>query len=181
MTKSLSIIIGSTRTNRLGKDVAEWVSALAKEQGFDTVELLDLKDIALPAFDAPVPPMYSAVDTHEAKSWAEKIATAEHLVFLTPEYNQSIPSSLKSALDYLSGEWNGKPAAIVSYGYMGGGVHAAAHLRDILTFLKTDLVETSATIQLGDATVVDNAFAAASVTPEETAALQAELKTLADK
>ncbi len=181
MTKTLSILIGSTRTNRLGADIAAWVGEQAKTAGFDTVEFIDLKEIQLPKFDAPMPPMYAALDTPEAKAWAATIAAATHLVVLTPEYNQSIPASLKSALDHLSAEWKEKPSAIVSYGYMGGGKSAASHLRDILAFLKTDLVDTGATIQLGDATVVDNKFTSAGVTPEETDVLQNELRALSEK
>ena len=181
MTKTLSILIGSTRTNRLGADVAAWVGEQAKTAGFDAVKFIDLKAVQLPKFDAPMPPMYAALDSPEAKSWASVIADASHLLVLTPEYNQSIPASLKSAIDHLSAEWVDKPTAIVSYGYMGGGKSAASHLRDILAFLKTNLVDTSATIQLGDATVVDNAFAGAGVTPEETNALQIELRALSEK
>lgn len=181
MTKSLTILIGSTRTNRLGLGVAEWVSEQAKAAGFDAVELLDLKEIALPKFDTPVPPMYAAVDTPEAKAWAQEITAVEHLLVLTPEYNQSIPASLKSAIDYLSAEWKDKPTAIVSYGYMGGGANASKHLREILAFLKTDLVDATAAIQLGDTTVVDGSFASEGATSDEVAALQATLTTLGEK
>lgn len=181
MTKSLSIIVGSTRTNRLGRSIAEWVSEQAQTAGFDSAELLDLKDINLPKFDTPVPPQYAPVDTDEARAWAAKIAATEHLVVLTPEYNQSIPASLKSALDYLSAEWAGKPTAIIGYGYMGGAATARKHLTDILGFLKTDLVADTAAIQLGEATVVDNAFAGSGVTADETAAIQHVLSELAAK
>lgn len=181
MTKTLSILIGSTRTNRLGADVATWVGKQAKSAGFDEVELIDLKDIQLPKFDTPIPPMYAALESEEAKAWGKTIAGTSHLVVLTPEYNQSIPASLKSAIDHLYAEWSNKPTAIVSYGYMGGGKNAASHLRDILAFLKADLVDTNTTIQLGDATVVNDAFAGAGVTPEEIDALQGELRTLSEK
>lgn len=181
MTKSLTILVGSTRTNRIGLGIADWIGEQAKAAGFDTVNLLDLKEIDLPKFDAPLPPMYAAVDTPEAKAWADEIATAEYLLVLTPEYNQSIPASLKSAIDHLYGEWKDKPTAIVSYGYMGGGANAARHLRDILAFLKTDLVGTTAAIQLGDTTVVDGSFAGSGATADEIAALHATLVALGEK
>jgi NAD(P)H-dependent FMN reductase len=50
---------------------------------------------------------------------------------VTPQYNWSIPASLKNALDYLYYEWKDKPAAIVTYGGRGGG-KAADHLSGIL-------------------------------------------------
>jgi NAD(P)H-dependent FMN reductase len=180
MTKSLSIIIGSTRTNRIGRDVAEWVADIAKTEGFDTVELLDLKDESLPKFDAPVPPMYAAVDTPEAKAWAAKIDAAEHLLVLTPEYNRSVPASLKTAIDNVYGEWNAKPTAIVSYGYIGGGANAAKHLRESLEFLKTDIVAETAALQLSEE-IVQDGFSGEKVADTDKAALRATIATLANK
>jgi len=181
MTKSLAIIVGSTRTNRLGRSVAEWASELASQHGYDNVELLDLKEINLPAFDAPVPPMYAPNESAPIKAWAAQIEAAERLVVLTPEYNQSIPASLKGAIDYLSAEWHNKPSAIVSYGYMGGGANAAKHLREILTFVKTDLIEETAAIQLGEETTAEGTFHGDKTTEAEQASLVAVLATLADK
>jgi NAD(P)H-dependent FMN reductase len=51
-------------------------------------------------------------------------------VFVTPQYNWSIPGGLKVALDHLFYEWAGKPIVVVSYGGRGGG-KAAAALKDI--------------------------------------------------
>lgn len=181
MAKSLSIIIGSTRTNRVGRGVAEWVSEQAKTAGFETVELLDLKEINLPKFDTPVPPQYAPLETAEAKAWAQQINDSEHILVLTPEYNRSIPASLKSAIDYLSAEWTDKPVAIAGYGYIGAAGNARKHLSEILGFLKTDIVEETAGIQLGDATIVDGSFAETGVTSDETTALNAVLTALAAK
>jgi NAD(P)H-dependent FMN reductase len=63
-------------------------------------------------------------------------------IFVTPQYNWSIPASLKNALDYLFHEWAGKPAGIVSYGSKGG-VKAAEHLRSVLTGLRMRVVGTA--------------------------------------
>jgi NAD(P)H-dependent FMN reductase len=49
-------------------------------------------------------------------------------IFVTAEYNHSVPAVLKNALDYLYEEWNNKPAGFVSYG-SAGGVRAAENLR----------------------------------------------------
>mgnify|MGYP003621459270 CR=1 FL=1 len=181
MAKSLSIIIGSTRTNRVGHSIAEWVGEQAKEAGFDEIKLLDLKEINLPKFDTPVPPQYAPLETAEAKAWAQQINDAQHILVLTPEYNRSIPASLKSAIDYLSAEWNNKPVAIAGYGYIGAAANARKHLGEILGFLKTDIVEETAGIQLGDATLVDGAFTGAGVTSEETAIFDTVLTALAAK
>ena len=69
------------------------------------------------------------------------INTNDALLFVTPEYNRSVPSALKNALDvgsrpYGKSVWNGKPGAIVS-GSPGaiGGFGANHHLRQSLVFL----------------------------------------------
>lgn len=132
------MILGSIRQNRNGSVVAEWLVAQAKTAGYD-LEVLDLKEVNLPKFDSAVSPMYAAVDTPEAKAWASQIADADGLVFLTSEYNRSIPAALKDAIDYLYSEWNGKKASIISYGWIDGGASATKHLTDILNWVKLDL------------------------------------------
>jgi NAD(P)H-dependent FMN reductase len=151
MSKKLKLIIGSTRINRKGKPVAEWLVKQAEAAGF-SLEILDLKELDLPKFEAGVSPMYMPVDTPEAKAWAAQIADADGLVFLTSEYNRSIPASLKDAIDYLYAEWNGKKASIVSYGYIDGGGSATKHLTDILNWVKLDLVGPEIAIPFTQAT-----------------------------
>ncbi len=181
MTKTLSIIIGSTRTARVGRAIAEWISTQAGEAGFDNVALLDLKEIALPKFDAAVPTMYAPIDTPEARAWGAQVAAADYLLVLTPEYNRGVPADLKAAIDTLYGEWDSKPTAIVSYGYMGGGANAGSHLRDTLTHVKTDLVEETAAIQLNETLVTDGAVQASQVDETTVQALQQTLRALAAK
>ena len=181
MTKSLSIIIGSTRTNRVGRAIAEWVSSEAKAAGFDTVEFLDLKEIALPKFDAPVPTMYAPIETPEVRNWGAQVDAAGHILVLTPEYNRGVPADLKAAIDSLYGEWDSKPTAIVSYGYMGGGANAGSHLRDTLTHVKTNLVEQTAAIQLSETLVSDGAVQSDQIDDATKAALSDTLTTLAAK
>lgn len=147
MAKTIKLIIGSTRQNRVGSVIAPWVLKKAEEQGL-SVETVDLKELALPPFDAPMSPMRQPVDTPEAKQWAEMVKETDAFIFLTPEYNRSVPSSLKSAIDYLSPEWNDKQAVIVSYGYLDGGKSAVNHLRDIFGWLKVRVVEPTVSLQL---------------------------------
>ena len=66
-----------------------------------------------------------------ANAWAHKADEFDGYIFLTAEYNHSIPAALKNALDYVNAEWNNKSAGIVSYGSMGG-VRAGEHLRQVL-------------------------------------------------
>ncbi len=144
--KKIKLIVGSTRQNRNGIAIADWLVNLAKEQEID-LELLDLKEINLPNFDAAVSPAYMPTQTEEGKAWQKQIAEAEGIVFLTSEYNRSIPSSLKNAIDYLFDEWKEKPSVIVSYGFIDGGGSATNHLKDILNWLKVDIKEPTIAIQ----------------------------------
>lgn len=136
MSKKIQLIIGSTRQNRLGTAIAAWVEKQASSNKNLELEVIDLKQENLPLMDAAIPPAYAAVETDAAKAWAEKIGAADGYIFLTPEYNRSMPASLKNALDYLVDEWKEKPAVVVSYGYVDGGKSAARHLQDVLDWLK---------------------------------------------
>jgi NAD(P)H-dependent FMN reductase len=97
--------------------------------------LVDLRDLALPFFDAAVPPAYGAIAA-EARGWADSVNAADGFVFVTPEYNHGYPAVLKNAIDHLFQEWAHKPAAIVSYGASGGGYRGAEQLRQVLIELK---------------------------------------------
>ena len=147
MSKNIKLIIGSTRQNRAGSAVAQWVEKHAQTTGI-TLEIIDLKELNLPTFDAPVSPAYAPTETEAGKAWATQIVEADGIIFLTPEYNRSIPASLKNAIDYLSSEWKEKPSAIVSYGYIDGGKGATNHLTDILNWLKATAIEPKTSILL---------------------------------
>ena len=62
------------------------------------------------------------------RQWADKIASFDGFVIVTPEYNHSTSGVLKNAIDYLYAEWNNKAVGFVSYGGVGGA-RAAEHLR----------------------------------------------------
>lgn len=87
----------------------------------------------LPNLDEPMPPTLGLYQHEHTRSWAAKVAEFDGYVFVTPEYNHSIPGVLKNALDFVYGEWNNKAAGIVSYGGGDpGGARAAEQLRLIL-------------------------------------------------
>ena len=147
MAKTIKLIIGSTRQNRIAPAIAAWVEKNAAQADVN-LEVVDLKEVNLPAFDAPVPPAYAPTTTDDGKKWAEIVGSADAFVFLTAEYNRSIPGALKNAIDYLTAEWKEKPAAIVSYGYVDGGKSATTHLSDILGWHKMHIVEPTVGLQL---------------------------------
>ena len=127
----IQIIVGSTRPNRIGKGVADWVYAQAQKRDDLEVELVDIADYNLPLLDEPMPASMGNYAQEHTKKWAAKIAEADGYIFVTPEYNHSVSGALKNAIDYVYAEWNNKAAGIVSYGSTGG-VRAAEHLRGIL-------------------------------------------------
>src|SRR6185437_7751665 len=129
----IGIIVGSTRPNRRAALVAEWVNAHAQsyaEQAPEPVsfEVVDLEDFDLPLLDEPVPAAVGEYHRPHTQRWAQTIGSFDGFVFVTPEYNHSLPAALKNAIDYLFAEWNDKAAGFVSYG-LQGGVRAAEQLR----------------------------------------------------
>lgn len=142
----IAVIVGSTRQNRVGLDVGRWVIEQAADRPA-TYELVDLKEEKLPLFDAPVPPSMGMYPDQETKDWAAKVASYDGYIFVTPEYNHSIPGSLKNALDLVYAEWNNKAAGIVGYGSLGGG-RAIEHLRGIAAELQIADVRQTVTFSL---------------------------------
>jgi NAD(P)H-dependent FMN reductase len=124
----IGIILGSTRPNRNGEQVATWVHQVAAARDDAEFELVDLRDYPLPHLDEPLPPSMGQYQNEHTQQWAEKIASFDGFVFVTPEYNHSTSGVLKNAIDYLYAEWNNKAAGFVSYGGVGGA-RAAEHLR----------------------------------------------------
>ena len=124
----IGIILGSTRPNRNGEQVARWVYDIASRRGDAEFELVDLRDYPLPHLDEPLPPSMGQYQNEHTKAWADKIASFDGFVIVTPEYNHSTSGVLKNAIDYLYAEWNNKAVGFVSYGAVGGA-RAAEHLR----------------------------------------------------
>lgn len=133
MTK-IGIIVGSTRPNRVSIQVAEHVleSANNLKLADTTFELVDLKDYNLPMFDEPAPVgMLDEYSSQAIKDWSAKIGELDGYIFVTPEYNKSLPAVLKNALEHLGGEWANKAAGIVAYGSTLG-VSSQLALRQVL-------------------------------------------------
>lgn len=139
MTK-IAVIVGSVRPGRVSREVAEWVHTIAAKRPDATYELVDIADYDLPAFDEELPPQYGQYAKDHTKRWAAKIGEFDGFVFVTPEYNHSIPAALKNALDFIYAEWQNKAAGLVSIG-AAGGVRAAEHLRAILAELQIATVQ----------------------------------------
>jgi len=124
----IGIILGSTRPNRNGEQVARWVYDIATKRTDAEFELVDLRDFRLPHLDEPMPPALGQYRNDHTHEWARKIASFDGFVIVTPEYNHSTSGVLKNAIDFLYAEWNNKAVGFVSYGTVGG-VRAVEHLR----------------------------------------------------
>jgi len=117
----IGIITGSTRPGRKSIGVAKWVKEIADKRGDAEYEIVDLAEFNLPMYAEPVNAATSQdYKAPEAHPWSKKIAELDGYIFICPEYNHSVTSVLKNAIDYLYYEWNNKAAGIVSYGNVGG-------------------------------------------------------------
>lgn len=132
---NIAIILGSTRPGRNTEAVAHWVHGLAKTRQDARFELVDLANYNLPPLDEPIPPSMGQYQFPHTKAWAEKVASFDGFVFVTPEYNHSFPAALKNALDAVYAEWNNKAAGFVSLG-SAGGTRSVEHLRGIMAELQ---------------------------------------------
>ncbi|MBF6169862.1 NADPH-dependent FMN reductase [Nocardia blacklockiae] len=124
----IGIILGSTRPNRRGPQVAQWVLESATRRGDAEYERIDLREHSLPHLDEPAPPMAGPSIHEHTRAWAARIAAFDGFVIVTPEYNGGMPGVLKNAIDHVCGEWADKAVGFVSYG-VSGGARAVAQLR----------------------------------------------------
>jgi NAD(P)H-dependent FMN reductase len=141
----IGIIVGTTRPGRKAPAVAEWVLVKAVERDDAVFELVDIADYDLPLLDEPNPAATGRYEHLHTRDWAARIASFDGFIFVTPEYNHSIPGSLKNAIDFAFREWNDKAAGFVGYGG-AGGVRAVEQLRQMMGALK--VADVGATVAL---------------------------------
>lgn len=133
MTYKVGYIIGSLSKDSINRKFAEALVKLAPEG----VEFVEIPTADLPLYNRDFDADYPAA----AIAFKEAIASTDALLYVTPEYNRSIPASLKNAIDWASRPWGqsvlGRPSAIagVSVGAVGTAV-AQAHLRQVLGFFQ---------------------------------------------
>ena len=133
MTLKLHVIACSTRPGRVGISVARWFEGFARAHGGFDVELVDLVDFNLPIYDEPKHPAFQDYQHDHTRAWSRSVAAADAYAFVLPEYNFGPPPSFFNAVDYVLKEWAYKPAGIVSYGGVSGGLRAAQGTKPLLT------------------------------------------------
>lgn len=135
MTESIRIlgIAGSLRCESYNRAALRAAAELVPEGA--TLEIFELDGIPLFNQDEEKNPPAKVVELKR------RIREADAILFVTPEYNYSVPGVLKNAIDWASrpygdSAWNGKPAAIMGASTgMLGTARAQYHLRQIMVFL----------------------------------------------
>src|SRR5450759_4500693 len=130
---SVAVLVGSLRKDSINRKLAHALAALAPDTlKLQIVEIGDLSLYNQDHDDSPPAPWVA---------FRERIPAADAVLFVTPEYNRSVPGALKNALDvgsrpYGKSVWSGKPGAVVSVtpGALGA-FGANHHLRQSLVFL----------------------------------------------
>jgi len=139
--KKIGILVGSLRKESFSRKIAKALTAMAPA-GFE-MEEVKIGDLAMynqDLDDEGVPP----------ESWTafrKTLKRFDAIIFVTPEYNRSVPPVLKNAIDvgsrpYGKNMWDGKPGAVVSVSPGGlSGFGANHHLRQSLVFLNVPTLQ----------------------------------------
>jgi chromate reductase len=153
-SRRVAVVVGSLRRDSLNRKLAKaLVTAAPAPLSLEIVEIGQL-----PLYnqdDDAHPPPASA-------TFKEKIAEAEAVLFVTPEYNRSVPGVLKNAIDvasrpYGTSAWAGKPAGVISVSPGAiGGFGANHHLRQSLVFLDMPALQQPEAYIGGAATLFDD-------------------------
>ena len=129
----IAVVVGSLRCDSFNRKLAGALVKLAPQEfSFKELQIGDL-------------PLYNQDDdanqAASVKRLKAEVAAAQGLLFVTPEYNRSIPGVLKNAIDHASrpygqNAWKGKPAGVIgaSVGAIGTAM-AQQHLRNVLAYL----------------------------------------------
>lgn len=161
---SVGYFVGSLAKDSINRKLANALVRLAPKE-LDLTEI-PFRDLPLYCYDsdADYPPV--------ARALKDAIASVDAILFVTPEYNRSIPGGLKNAIDWASRPWGQnsfarKPSAIIgtSPGKIGTAV-AQTHLRSIMAFCNSPLMNSiEAYIQFEPGLITDDG----EVTNESTA------------
>lgn len=157
-TTKLGVIIASTRPGRIGLPIGTWVAEAARAHGGFEVTVLDLAEIDLPLMDEPNHPRLRQYTKPHTIAWSEAVDAQDAFAIVMPEYNFSFTAPLKNAIDYLSQEWQYKPAALVSYGGISGGMRAAQQFKQVLTTLNMMPIKESMALPFAMNAIVDGVF-----------------------
>lgn len=149
----IGVLVGSLRKDSYSLKIAKELMAIEPEAL--SLKLIDISN--LPMFNQDL----EAMPPKEWVQFKENVKAVDGLLFITPEYNRSVPAVLKNAIDvgsrpYGDNSWNGKPAGIVSVSIGTiSGFGANLHLRQSLTFINA-LAMAQPEAYIGNATELFN-------------------------
>jgi chromate reductase, NAD(P)H dehydrogenase (quinone) len=151
----IAIIVGSLRKDSINRKLARAIEKLAPpDLVFEHIRIDDL-----PLYSQDFDADYPAIPRRLKKD----IEAADALLFVTPEYNRSVPGVLKNAIDFASRPWGtnsfaGKPGAMIgaSIGATGSAL-AQQHLRNILAYVDVEVLgQPEVFIQFTDGLISDD-------------------------
>jgi chromate reductase len=138
-TRNVAVLLGSLRKDSINRKVANALKELAPASL--KLEIVEIGQLQLYNQDLDADP------TAEWTAFRDRIRAVDALLFVTPEYNRSVPGVLKNAIDvgsrpYGKSVWNGKPGAVVTaVGGALGGFGANHHLRQSMVFLNVPMMQ----------------------------------------
>ena len=137
--RDIAVFVGSLRKESLNRKLAKALAELAPSSL--KLEIVEIGRLPLYNQDFDEDPSSVYVE------FRARVRAADGVLFVTPEYNRSVPGALKNALDvasrpYGQSAWNGKPGAVIiaSPGAIGG-FGANHHLRQSLVFLNVPAMQ----------------------------------------
>jgi chromate reductase len=139
--RDVAVLVGSLRKESLNRKAAQALIALAPERL--RAEIVPIGQ--LPLYDQDLDDGGTPPEAWTA--FRQRIKAADAVLFVTPEYNRSVPGVLKNAIDvgsrpYGKSAWEGKPGAIISVSPGAiGGFGANHHLRQSLVFLNVPAMQ----------------------------------------
>jgi chromate reductase len=155
LVRDVAILVGSLRQAAFSRRTANALIALAPA-GI-TPRIVEIGDLPLYNQDA---------DENPPAPWTAfraQVRAADAVLFVTPEYNRSVPAPLKNAIDvgsrpYGQSVWSGKPGAVMTISPGGiGGFGANHHLRQSMVFLNVPMMQQPEAYVGGITTVFDDA------------------------
>ena len=132
----LTVVIGSVREGRGGEAIATWFVDRATQHGKFDVQVADLKELNLPILNEPQHPRLKKYVHDSSRRWSDIVGGSDAFVFVTPEYNYTMPPALVNALDTVYHEWTYKPVGFVSYGGVSGGMRSVQTAKLMVTGFK---------------------------------------------
>ncbi|MFE9564381.1 NADPH-dependent FMN reductase [Streptomyces sp. NPDC006487] len=178
----LHVISASVRPTSAARPLARWAAdqASAHEEGRFDVTPVDLAEIALPFLDEPEYASTGIYTHPHTRAWSALVDSADAFLFVLPMYNGGFTAPFKNAIDFLYGEWQGKPAGLLSYSAGGsGGAPAGRMLRPVLEAVGMVPAEASAAVPGIGGLVTAEGFRAPEGLAGELAAVLDELAALA--